>query len=273
MIVNFAERAHNHNWDLDPVTRSLLDTDFYKLLMLQFIWKHFPKTHASFDVFNRTDSMRPADLPARGVDSAAGPCAWASFSKIGAYLAGRQHLSTGAGESLNPPFWNGLSATFALRLQALGQGRAVSSVFDGPWTATTMWELYSLSIINELETRASLKRLSEIGLDIFYARGENQAVGEDRAHARRSGSRVADFGTRRRHSFLWQEYAVEAMAANLGRGFLGTSNAFLAYKHDMEASAPTRMNSRWRLRRWPTMRCAEEGAISRAGAVAADLPG
>ena len=38
MIVNFAERAHNHNWELDPVIRSLLDTDFYKLLMLQFIW-------------------------------------------------------------------------------------------------------------------------------------------------------------------------------------------------------------------------------------------
>ncbi len=48
MIVNFAERAHNHNWELDPVTRSLLDTDFYKLLMLQFIWKHYPKTPVSF---------------------------------------------------------------------------------------------------------------------------------------------------------------------------------------------------------------------------------
>ena len=46
MIIDFAERAHNHNWDLDPVVRSLLDTDFYKLLMLQFIWKHFPTTQA-----------------------------------------------------------------------------------------------------------------------------------------------------------------------------------------------------------------------------------
>jgi nicotinate phosphoribosyltransferase len=46
---------------------------------------------------------------------------------------------------------------------------------------------------------------------------------------------VADFGTRRRHSFLWQEYVVEAMAANLGSGFTGTSNAFLAHKHDLEA--------------------------------------
>ena len=48
MIVNFAERAHIHNWELDPITRSLLDTDFYKLLMLQFIWKHFPSTQVEF---------------------------------------------------------------------------------------------------------------------------------------------------------------------------------------------------------------------------------
>ena len=40
MIVNFAERAHNHNWELDPVIRSLLDTDFYKLLMLPVSYTH-----------------------------------------------------------------------------------------------------------------------------------------------------------------------------------------------------------------------------------------
>src|SRR5260221_11028404 len=62
MIVNFAERAHNHNWELDPVTRSLLDTDFYKLLMLQFIWKHYPRTRVSFSLFNRTTSVRLADM-------------------------------------------------------------------------------------------------------------------------------------------------------------------------------------------------------------------
>ena len=56
MIIDFAERAHNHNWDLDPVVRSLLDTDFYKLLMLQFIWKHFPTTQVSFSVTNRSSS-------------------------------------------------------------------------------------------------------------------------------------------------------------------------------------------------------------------------
>jgi nicotinate phosphoribosyltransferase len=65
MIVDFAERAHNHNWDLDPVVRSLLDTDFYKLLMLQFIWKHFPTTQVSFSVSNRSSSVRLADVIAK----------------------------------------------------------------------------------------------------------------------------------------------------------------------------------------------------------------
>jgi len=54
VIINLARRAHDHNWELDPITRSLLDTDFYKLLMLQFIWKQFPKTTASFSFINRS---------------------------------------------------------------------------------------------------------------------------------------------------------------------------------------------------------------------------
>ena len=62
MNVNFAERAHNHNWKLDPIVRSLLDTDFYKLLMLQFIWKHFPKTRVEFSLFNRHPSVRMAEI-------------------------------------------------------------------------------------------------------------------------------------------------------------------------------------------------------------------
>jgi len=59
--VNFAERAHNHNWKLDPIVRSLLDTDFYKLLMLQFIWKNFPAIHVTSEVTNRTVSVRLAE--------------------------------------------------------------------------------------------------------------------------------------------------------------------------------------------------------------------
>ena len=54
-------RVYNHTWKLDPIVRSLLDTDFYKLLMLQMIWGLYPKVDATFSLINRTTSVRLAD--------------------------------------------------------------------------------------------------------------------------------------------------------------------------------------------------------------------
>ncbi|RWX22029.1 nicotinate phosphoribosyltransferase, partial [Rhizobium leguminosarum] len=45
---DIARRVYNHAWKLDPIIRSLIDTDFYKLLMLQMIWKLYPDVNASF---------------------------------------------------------------------------------------------------------------------------------------------------------------------------------------------------------------------------------
>jgi nicotinate phosphoribosyltransferase len=98
-----------------------------------------------------------------------------------------------------------------------------------------MWELYALAILDELKTRAQLKTLSEFGLDILYARAKTKLWGKIERLRGVPGLSVGDFGTRRRHSFLWQEYVVIAMEANLGSNFIGTSNAFLAHKHDLEA--------------------------------------
>ena len=98
-----------------------------------------------------------------------------------------------------------------------------------------MWELYILPIMSELKTRASLKSLREFGLDILYARAKTKLWSKIERLRGVPNLSVGDFGTRRRHSFLWQEYVVSAMAANLGSAFIGTSNAYLAHKHDLEA--------------------------------------
>jgi len=44
-VTDIASRTYNHGWRLDPIVRSLLDTDFYKLLMLQMIG-NFIRTRA-----------------------------------------------------------------------------------------------------------------------------------------------------------------------------------------------------------------------------------
>jgi nicotinate phosphoribosyltransferase len=46
---------------------------------------------------------------------------------------------------------------------------------------------------------------------------------------------ISDFGTRRRHSFLWQRWCVEALKEGIGEAFTGTSNVLLAMDNDLEA--------------------------------------
>ena len=59
--MDFATRAWNHSFPFDPIVRSLLDTDFYKLLMQQFIWEHYPNERVTWRLTNRTKSVRLAD--------------------------------------------------------------------------------------------------------------------------------------------------------------------------------------------------------------------
>src|ERR1700751_3579613 len=235
MIVHFARRAHNHNWELDPVTRSLLDTDFYKLLMLQFIWKHYPKTHVQFTLYNRSasgpvDTFAHEELiaqldHARSVRFRRSELVWLA----GNTFYGRRGI-------FEPAFLEWLENDFRLSdYQLRVSDGQIHLSFEGMWAETTMWELYSLAILDELKTRAHLKTLSEFGLDILYARAKTKLWSKIERLRGVPGLSVADFGTRRRHSFLWQEYVVVAMAANLGSNFIGTSNAFLAHKHDLEA--------------------------------------
>ena len=236
MIVNFAERAHNHNWELDPVIRSLLDTDFYKLLMLQFIWKRYPTTRVSFSLFNRTSSVHLADVFATQeiVEQ---------LEHVRKLRFRRSELVWMAGNT----FYGRRGIFERAFLEWLEQGFDLSDYelavkdgqfhlsFDGYWPQTTMWELYALSIFDELRTRANMKKLSEFDLDILYAQAKTKLWNKIERLRGVPALSVADFGTRRRHSFLWQEYVVKAMASNLGGGFVGTSNAFLAHKHDLEA--------------------------------------
>jgi nicotinate phosphoribosyltransferase len=236
MIINLSRRAHDHNWDLDPITRSLMDTDFYKLLMLQFIWKRFPRTKTSFSFINRSADVRLADWIDIGqLREQLEQTRMRRFHKSELiWLAGNTFYGTRG--IFEPAFLEWLERDFRLSDYELSvQDGQFSLSFHGLWTETTLWEIYAIATISELKTRASLKRLSELELDILYARAKTR-LWEKMARLRGvPGLSVSDFGTRRRHSFLWQEYVVKAMSDVLGKTFKGTSNTYLAYKHDLEA--------------------------------------
>jgi nicotinate phosphoribosyltransferase len=236
VIINIARRAHDHNWELDPITRSLLDTDFYKLLMLQFIWKHFPATHVSFTVMNRARSVRLGEIvdveQLREQLDATRKLHFHKSELI--WLAGNTFY--GRRGIFEPAFLEWLERDFRLCDYELSvEDGQLSLRFHGPWSQATMWEIYALSAIDELKTRASLKRLSEFELDILYARAKTRLWEKMERMRGVPKLNVSDFGTRRRHSFLWHEYVVKAMSDVLGASFAGSSNTYLAYKHDLEA--------------------------------------
>jgi nicotinate phosphoribosyltransferase len=236
VIINLARRAHNHNWELDPITRSLLDTDFYKLLMLQFIWKHFPRTRATFSLQNRTVQVRLADIiDIHQLDEQLQHAKKLRFQKSELiWLAGNTFY--GRRGIFEPAFLEWLEHDFRLSDYDLSvRDGQFSLSFHGLWTETTLWEIYALATVNELKTRAGLKDLSEFELDILYARAKTKLWEKMERLRGVPNLTISDFGTRRRHSFLWQEYAIKAMMDVLGRNFRGTSNAYLAYKHDLEA--------------------------------------
>jgi len=236
MNVNFAERAHNHNWKLDPIVRSLLDTDFYKLLMLQFIWKNFPGTQVTSEIHNRTVHVRLADrISPDALREQLEHVRKLRFLRSELiWLAGNTFY--GVRHIFEPAFLDWLDHSFQLSGYEISEGNGQLTIrFAGLWSEVTMWEVYALAIVSEMKTRAALAELTELELDVLYARAKTRLWDKIELLRKVDGLRLSDFGTRRRHSFLWQEYAVQALAATLGPRLTGTSNTALAYKHNLEA--------------------------------------
>jgi nicotinate phosphoribosyltransferase len=204
--------------------------------MLQFIWKHFPSTRATFSLANRSvdvplgtivgiDELREQLQETRKLRFHKSELIWLA----GNTFYGRRGI-------FEPAFLRWLERDFRLSDFDLStRNGQLSRRFEGLWTETTMWEIYALSAIDELKTRASLKGLSELELDILYARAKTRLWEKMERLRGVPGLNVSDFGTRRRHSFLWQEYVVKAMSDVLGESFIGSSNTYMAYMHDLEA--------------------------------------
>jgi nicotinate phosphoribosyltransferase len=98
-----------------------------------------------------------------------------------------------------------------------------------------MWEIPALAIINELRSRAAMKNLGPFALDVLYARAKAKMWSKVEQLKRLPELNISDFGTRRRHSFLWQRWCVEALKEGLGNHLSGTSNVLLAMDSDLEA--------------------------------------
>lgn len=234
-MVDIATRVYNHKWKIDPIVRSLLDTDFYKLLMCQSVFRNRPDTRVTFSLINRSDKVRLAELidegelreqldHVRGLSLTRGESTWL-----------RGNTFYGKRQMFRSDFMEFLEGMRLPAYHLTTRDGQFELTFEGPWPEVMLWEIPALTILMELRTRAVLRDLGRFELQVLYARAMTRLWEKIERLRALPDLRIADFGTRRRHGFLWQDWAVQAMMEGLGERFTGTSNCLIAMRRDIEA--------------------------------------
>src|SRR3712207_4598241 len=161
-MADIATRVYNHTWKIDPIVRSVIDTDFYKLLMAQTIWKRHRNVNVTFGIHNRTTRVRLADMVDVGeLREQLDHCRTLSLTR-GESTWLRGNTFYGKRQMFAPEFIAWLE-TFRFPDYHLEtrDGQYVLT-FHGPWVETTMWEIPALAILNELRSRRSEEHTSEL---------------------------------------------------------------------------------------------------------------
>ena len=234
-MVDIAARVWAHKWKIDPIVRSLIDTDFYKLLMCQSVFRNRPDTTVTFSLINRSTQVRLADLIDEGelreqldhirtLRLTRGESTWL-----------RGNTFYGKRQMFRPDFMEWFEGLQLPPYHLERRDGQYELTFEGKWPEVMMWEIPALAVLMELRSRAVLRDMGRFELQVLYARAMTQLWEKVERLRRIPTLKLADFGTRRRHGFLWQDWCVQALMEGLGPRFIGTSNCLIAQRRDIEA--------------------------------------
>jgi nicotinate phosphoribosyltransferase len=234
-MVDIAARVWAHKWKIDPIVRSLIDTDFYKLLMCQSVFRNRPDTTVTFSLINRSSQVRLADLideaelreqldHIRTLRLTRGESTWL-----------RGNTFYGKRQMFRPDFMEWFEGLQLPPYHLERRDGQYELTFEGKWPEVMMWEIPALAVLMELRSRAVLRDMGRFELQVLYARAMTKLWEKVERLRRIPTLRLADFGTRRRHGFLWQDWCVQALMEGLGPRFIGTSNCLIAQRRDIEA--------------------------------------
>jgi nicotinate phosphoribosyltransferase len=209
-----------------PLITSLLDTDLYKLTMMQAFY-HSPKFQGAdaewkFNCRNIHDNGVDLTKILTELERQLGLLCELRFSEDElAYLARLSFLTPDFIDylrhfQLNPAH---------IQLRPL-TGGDIDLRFKGPLLDVCLFEVYSLAIISELNTF-----MLQGGFDAQIGR---QRLAEKLALLNSDealkGVKIADFSTRRRASKAWQQEMVEILQSKAPEHLTGTSNLYLAWQ-------------------------------------------
>ena len=195
---------------------SVLDNDFYKFTMQQCVVNLYPKAKARYQFINRGKHSFPQgfeDALRNSIDAMAN---LALTREEKAWL-------TATCPYLQPTYLDFLQGYRYDPDEVIieQKGEELSIEINGYWYRTILWEVPILSLVSELYYK--LHHLQRINDE------EVKEVTKQKIQKYDSlGVTVADFGTRRRHSYDVHKIVVAALKEYGGNSFVGSSNVHLA---------------------------------------------
>lgn len=227
-FVNRVLRPEKHDW----IIRSLLDVDFYKFTMGYFIWKLHRGVNVKFRLINRNKRLPLAHLIDEiELRDQLEHVRTLRFRRTDIYYLRGMDIY---GERMFPEgylqFLSSLEMT-PYRLERVGDQFELT--FEGPWEVVTFWETIALAVICELLYRKLMSTMTRAELQSLYGAATDKLFRKLRLLKSRPGLKFADFGQRRRHSFLWQQFAIGMAREIMGGNFTGTSNTWMAFNQDL----------------------------------------
>ena len=231
---DIAKRVYDHTFKLDPIVRSLLDTDFYKLLMLQMIWGLYGDVRATFSLINRTARVRVADeVDERELRDQLDHARTLRFTKKEMiWLAGKIFMA--APISSTPNFWPGSRISSCPSTSCGATTANMSCISTGPGPTPPCGK----SPLSPSSTNCARARRS--GIRPLHPRRavcarQGQAVEQGGAAAPIAGFAHLGF---RHPPPPWLPVAALVRGGpqgGLGDALIGTSNVLLAMDNDLEA--------------------------------------
>lgn len=201
----------------DPIIQSLLDTDLYKITMMQSVLHAYPAAAVEYEFHCRNDV--PLAPYIEEIRREIKHLCTLRFSKDELnFLTKLKYIK--------PDFINFLRL-FQLSEEFVSletKGDAIALKICGPWLHTIMFEVPVLAIVNEVFTRNNYPQPD-------YAEGEKRLhdkIALLKDYPDHTRFRFSDFGTRRRFSRQWQDRVIERLKNELPHSFIGTSNIMFA---------------------------------------------
>ena len=203
------------------IINSLLDTDLYKFTMMQVVLHHFPGAQVEYRFKCRNPGINLAQCAEAIEAEIAGLCTLRFREQELDYLRSMRFIKSDFVDFL------GLFQMNAKYVSVLPRGDGTLDIsVKGPWLYTILFEIPVLAIVNEVYFRHT-QRLPN------YVEGRrrlDEKLALVSSNPALSEMRIADYGTRRRFSKIWQEEVLLALRDRLGANFAGTSNVYYAHK-------------------------------------------